>query len=54
MAKNFLGVPVKATTCYNLVFEGNKFSPLSEGKREKIFSLENCSKVIFDGEVIAE
>ena len=52
--EEFLGVPVKATTCYNLVFEGNKFSPLSEGKREKIFSLENCSKVIFDGEVIAE
>ena len=50
----FLGIPVKAVTCYNLNFEGNKFSPLSEGKKEKIFSLENCKNVVFDGEVISD
>ena len=51
--EEFLGVPVKAVTCYNVVFENNKFSPLSEGKKEKIFELENCKNVIFDGEVIS-
>lgn len=50
----FLGVPVKATTCRNLIFEGNRFSPLSEGKKEKIFDLENCKNVIFDGETVAK
>ena len=51
--EEFLGVPVKAVTCYNVVFENNKFSPLAEGKKDKIFSLENCKKVIFDGENIS-
>ena len=51
--EEFLGIPVKATTCCDLFFEGNKFSDLSEGKKEKIFSLENCKNVIFDGEVIS-
>ena len=51
--EEFLGVPVKATTCCDLVFEGNKFSDLSEGKKERIFSIENCKNVIFDGEVIS-
>jgi hypothetical protein len=51
--EEFLGVPVKAVTCYNLTFEGNKFSPLSEGKKEKIFDLTDCKNVIFDGEIIS-
>ena len=51
--EEFLGIPVKATTCCDLVFEGNKFSDLSEGKKERIFSIENCKNVIFDGEVIS-
>ena len=51
--EEFLGVPVKVTTCLNVKFEGNKFSALSEGKNEKIFSVENCSNVTCDGEVIS-
>ena len=50
--EEFLGVPVKAVTCCDLTFEGNKFSPLSRGKKENIFSLENCKNVTFDGEKI--
>ncbi len=52
--EEFRGIPVKAVTCCNLIFEGNKFSPLSQGKKEKIFALENCKHVVFDGEVISE
>lgn len=51
--EEFLGVPVKVTTCLNVKFEGNRFSALSEGKNEKIFSVENCSNVTCDGEVIS-
>ena len=51
--EEFLGVPVKVTTCLNVKFEGNKFSPLSEGKNEKIFTVENSTNVTSDGEVIS-
>ena len=51
--EEFLGVPVKAVTCCDLVFEGNKFSPLSEGKKEKIFNLTDCKNVVFDGKIIS-
>ena len=51
--EEFLGIPVKAVTCCDLVFEGNKFSPLSEGKKEKIFDLTDCKNVIFNGEYIS-
>ena len=50
--EEFLGIPVKAVTCCDLTFEGNRFSPLSQGKKENIFSLENCKNVTFDGEKI--
>ena len=50
--EEFLGIPVKATTCFNIVFEGNRFSPLSEGKIEKIFDLTDCKEVFVDGKKI--
>ena len=51
--EEFLGVPVKVTTCLNVKFEGNKFSKLSEGKNEKIFVVEDSINVTCDGEVIS-
>ena len=51
--EEFLGVPVKITTCLNVKFENNKFSPLSEGKIEKIFTVEDSTNVTNNGEVIS-
>ena len=51
--EEFLGVPVKVTTCLNIKFEGNKFSPLSCGKKEKIFTVIDSTNVTSDGEIIS-
>ena len=51
--EEFLGVPVKVTTCLNIKFEGNKFSPLSEGKKENIFTVIDSTNVTSDGEIIS-
>ncbi len=51
--EEFLGVPVKVTTCLNVKFEGNKFSKLSEGNPEKIFVVENSTNITCDGKVIS-
>ena len=51
--EEFLGVPVKVTTCLNVRFDGNKFSQLSEGKKEKIFTIEDSTNVTLNGEVIS-
>ena len=51
--KEFLGVPVKVTTCLNVKFEGNKFSKLSEGNPEKIFVVEDSTNITCDGQIIS-
>ncbi len=50
--EEFLGTTLKARTCMNITLEGNKYSPLSEGKAEKLFDLEDCVNVVVDGEKI--
>jgi hypothetical protein len=50
--EEFLGVPVKITTCLNVTFEGNKFSVLAGDDKSKIFHIEDSTNIVCDGEVI--
>ena len=51
--EEFLGVPVKVTTCLNVTFEGNRFSTLAGGDKGKIFHIEDSKNIVCDGEVIS-